>query len=106
MKDIFSYIINKIINQTSERIKQLENNEYTFHLSLYRAFGLLINYFCFYYSLNTKCNLFESIQYFKKICFKSLDECETFSNILLNDYFKFFGFILGIKIHFSTIIFH
>ena len=97
MKDIFIYIINKIINQKSEGIKQLEYNEYSFHLSLYRAFGLMINYFCFNYSLNNKCNLIDSIHYFKNNFFKSLEECETFTNILLSDYFKFFGFIFGIK---------
>ena len=38
IKDIFKYIINKIINQESEGIKILEKDEYSFHLSLYRAF--------------------------------------------------------------------
>jgi hypothetical protein len=47
IKDIFKYITNKIINQESEGILTLEKDEYTFHLGLYRSFGLIINYFCF-----------------------------------------------------------
>ena len=97
IKEIFKYIINKIINQKSEQIKQIEKNEYSFHLGLYRCFGLLINFFCFNFSLKNKCNLFESIQYFKKSYFNSLEELERFINIIINDYFKFFGFISGIK---------
>ena len=97
IKDIFKYIINKIINQESEGIKILEKDEYSFHLSLYRAFGLLINYFCFYYSLKNKCTLFDSIQFFKKNFFESEIQLINLTDIILTDYFKFFGFISGIK---------
>ena len=96
LKEIFIYIINKIINQESEGIEPLSKEEYTFHLGLYRCFGILINYFCYYYSFNNNFSIYESIQIFKKNFFDSEKKLEIFVNILLNDYFKLFGFISGI----------
>ena len=97
VKDIFKYIINKIIHQDLEGVRQLNKNEYTFHLGLYRCFGYLINYFCFYYSIKNKCSIFNSIQFFIKNFFESENQMENFTEIIINDYFKFFGFISGIK---------
>jgi len=97
IKDIFKYLINKIINQEAEGIKQLKTNEYTFHLGLYRCFGLMMNYFCFNYALNHNCSIYESIQIFIKNVFESENQVQIFTNLLINDYFKFFGFISGIK---------
>ena len=97
IKEIFEYIINKIINQKSEGIKQLKENEFSFHLTLYRCFGLLINYFCFNYAFYNKCSIIESISYFKKNFFKSQNEIKILTDIILNDYFKLFGFIGGTK---------
>ena len=95
LKDIFKYIINKIINQKKEGIKVLNENEYTYHLGLYRCFGLLLNSFCFNYAFNNKCTLIESIQFFKKTFFESTNEVENLVDIILKDYFKLFGFIAG-----------
>ena len=97
IKEIFRYLINKIINQEAEGIKQLKTNEYTFHLGLYRCFGLMMNYFCFNYAINNNCSIYESIQIFIKNIFISENEVQIFTNLLINDYFKFFGFISGIK---------
>ena len=97
IKDIFKYLIYKITNQESEGIKQLKEKEYSFHLCLYRCFGLLINFFCFYNSFNNKCSLFSSIQFFIKIIFESENQSEKLINIILHDYYKFFSFISGIK---------
>ena len=97
IKEIFKYLINKIINQASEGIQQLKNDEFSFHLGLYRCFGLLINYFCFYYSLNNKSTILYSIEYFKKLFFESQNQLENLIDIILNDYYKLFGFLSGIK---------
>ena len=94
-KDIFQYIINKIINQ--EGIKQLKENEFSFHLALYRCFGLILNYFCFYYAFYNKCNIIESINFCKKNFFKSEKEINLLVDIILIDYYKLFGFISGGK---------
>ena len=97
LKETFRYLINKIINQEAEGIKQLKTNEYTFHLGLYRCFGLMMNFFCFNYALNNNCSIYESIQIFIKNMFISENEVQILSNLLINDYFKFLGFISGIK---------
>ena len=97
LKDIFKYLINKILNQEKEGIIQLKEDEFTFHLGLYRCFGIYINSFCFNYSFNNKCTLIESIEYFKKTFFVSKNEIEIFVDLLLKDYFKLFGFIAGSK---------
>ena len=98
-KEIFAYIINKIINQKKEGIEQLNKDEFSFHLGLYRGFGLLLNFFCFDYSLNNNCSLLNSIEYFRN---KVLDEenknkLDEVIKIILDDYFKLFAFVSGIK---------
>ena len=98
LKEIFKYLINKILYQEKAGVKQLKNDEYSFHLSLYRCFGLLINYFCFYYAFNNKCSLYDSAQFFKKNFFESYNQIETFTDIIIKDYFRFFGFVSGTKI--------
>ena len=95
-KEIFKYLINKILNQEKEGIKQLKEDEFSFHLCLYRAFGLCINYFCFNYAIKNNCTLIDAIDFFKKL-FESEEELELLVDILMKDYFKLFGFISGIK---------
>ena len=97
IKDIFKYIINKIINQEKEGVKQLRDDEYSYHLGLYRCFGLLLNGFCFNYAFNNNCTLVQGIQYFKKSFFESQNQVDILVDILLKDYFKLFGFIAGAK---------
>ena len=97
IKEIFKYIMNKIINQKLEGIQQLNNDEFSFHLGLYRCFGLLINYFCIYYAFNNNCNIINSIEFFKHNFFESKNQLENVIDIILYDYCKFFGFISGIK---------
>ena len=99
-KDIFRYIINKILNQQKEGIKQLNEDEYTYHAGLYRCFGMIINSFCFNYSLNNKSTLIESIQFMIKNFFESQEEVEELVDIILKYYFKLFGFIAGGKNNF------
>ena len=97
IKEIFNYLINKIINQKSEEIPQLQKDEFSFHLGLYRCLGLLINYFCFYYAFNNDSNIINSIEFFKQNFFESKNQLQSLIDIILNDYFKLYGFISGIK---------
>ena len=94
-KEIFKYLINKIINQKSEGIKQLKNDEYSFHLSLYRCFGLLINFFCFNYAMRNKSTLIKAIEFLKNYFFKTKNDIEVLVDKILYDYFRFFGFLAG-----------
>ena len=97
IKDFLSYLIKKILNQEKEGIKQLKDDEFSFHLGLYRCFGIIMNAFCFNYSFNKNCSLMDSVKYFKDNFFESKEEVEKFINIILKDYFKFLGFIAGAK---------
>ena len=61
LKDIYGYIIYKILNQEKEGIKQLKENEFSFYIILYRIFGIFLNGFCFNYSFINSCTILESI---------------------------------------------
>ena len=95
-EEIFKYLIYKIMNEEKEGIKQLKENEFSFHLCLYRCFGLLINYFCFNYSIKNNCTLMKSIEYFKNF-FDSKEEIELFVDKLIKNFFMLLGFIGGIN---------
>ena len=97
IKEFITYLINKILNQEKEGIKQLEDDEFSFHLGLYRCFGIIMNAFCFYYSFNKNCSLMDSVNVFKENFFSSKEQVEQFINIIIKDYFKLFGFIAGAK---------
>ena len=100
LKEIYKYIICKILNQEKEGIKQLKENEFSYHLSLYRTFGVFMNAFCFNYSLSNNCTILESVNYFKNNFFENQEQVEKFVDIIIKDYFKYFGFIFGIKNNF------
>ena len=94
-REIFNYIINKILNQEKQGIKKLQEDEYSIFLSLYRCFGLLINSYCFNYAMKYKSTLIGAIQFFKNIFFSSKNDAELLVNKILYDYFRFFGFLAG-----------
>ena len=97
IKDIFDYFMKKIINQKAEGIKQLEEKEFSFHLTLYRFFAIFLNTFILKHSLKAGNSFFESINYIKTKLFNSKEEIEKVVDIIIFDYFKFFGFITGIR---------
>ena len=97
IQDIFDYLINKILNQDLGGIKKLKQNEFSFHLTLYRFFGIFLNYFILNYSLDNNKNIFDAIEYIKTKLFKSKEEMQKVIDLIIDDYFKMFGFILGIR---------
>ena len=97
IKEISFYLINKILNQKKEGIKQLEKNEYSFHLTLYRFLGNYINFFCFNYANVNKCTIFDAIEFAKNNFFNSKNDINKFIKIILEDYFKMFGFLTAIR---------
>ena len=97
LKEIYTYIIYKILNQKKEGVNQLEANEFSFLQPLYRSFGVFMNGFCFNHSFLNNCTIMESINFFKKNFFDSQEQIENLVDIILKDYFKLFGFIAGTK---------
>ena len=97
VKILFDCLIKKIINQKEEQIKQLNENEYSFHLSLYRFLGIFVNYFSFNYAIKNNKSLFDGIEFIKTKLFNSKEEMEKCIDIIINDYFRMFGFITGCR---------
>ena len=95
IKIIFNYFTEAILDQRD--VKILEKNEYSYHLTLYRCFGIFLNIFCFNYSLINKINIIDSINIIKNKLFNSKDIMQKVIKIILNDYYKMFGFIIGIR---------
>ena len=96
-KNIFEYLINKILNQNLEGIKELKQNVFSFHLTLYRFFGIFLNYFILNYTLNNNKNIMDTIEFIKINFFKSKEEMQKVIDLIIDDFFKMFGFILGIR---------
>ena len=97
IKEIFDYFINKILNQKSEGIKQLEENEFSFHLTLYRFFGIFLNIFILKDAITNNKNIIDSIDHMKNKLFNNNEILQKVIDIIIYDYIKFFGFIAGIK---------
>ena len=95
IKDIFNYFVDKII--FLKKNSKLEKDEYTFHIPLYKFFGVFINNFCLNYALNNNTNLYKAIEFVKSNLFRSKKEMNQIINIILDEYYKFFGFTLGIR---------
>ena len=97
IKITFNVLIKKILNQSLEGIKYLNENEYSFHLSLYRFFGIFLNYLSFNYAINNNKSLYDGIEYIKTKLFNTKEEMEKTIDLIINDYFRMFGFITGIR---------
>ena len=97
IKEIFDYFLKKILNQKDEGIKQLEENEFSFHLPLYRFFGIFLNIIILKKSLRNNKNIIDSIEYVKSKLFNSKEEMQKVIDIVFSDYLKFLGFISGIR---------
>ena len=95
VKIIFDYFIEKIIYK--KELKILKINEFSYHLTLYRTFGIFLNIFCFNYALINKINIIDSIDIIKNKLFGSKDKMQKVIKIILYDYYKMFGFLIGIR---------
>ena len=98
VKEIFNYFIEKIFFLNKN--KKLKEKEFSFHLLIYRIFSGFLNFFCFNFALtnkNNKADINSAIIFVKDILFKSRDEMQKVINIILNDYYKMFGFLIGIR---------
>ena len=96
-----NFIFNKFIEKITEIKRKKDNKEiktYSPFISLYRAFGIFLNRFCFFYAMKNNIDLIEAFNYFKSnfaqmehlnlFLFLFLELITTFSFILYVDKFK------------------
>ena len=95
VKELFNYFIEKITFLNKNKV--LKKDEFSFHIPIYRIFGSFLNFFCFNYALNNKTDINTAIKFIKEKLFSSKDEMENIINIILNDYYQMYGFIIGIR---------
>ena len=95
IKDVFNYFVDKIF--WLKKNNTIGNNEFTYHIPIYKYFGVFINSFCFNYALNKGTDYINAIEYIKNNLFRSKKEMNQIIQIILEEYCKFFGFVIGIR---------
>ena len=98
IKELFKYFIEKIIYLHNNKV--LNKDEFSFHLLIYRIFSCFLNFFCFNYAMNKDTDINSAIMFIKNELFSSKEEKEELQNvinIILDDYYKMYGFIIGIR---------
>ena len=100
-KEGFNFIFNKFIEKIIEIKRKKENKEiktYSPFISLYRAFSIFLNRFCFFYAIKNNVDLIEAFNFFVSnfpqmggsnlFLFLFQELIKTFSFILYVDKFK------------------
>ena len=87
VKTLFEYFSDIIVNK---KFKQLNDNEFSFHYSLYRGFSIFLNRYCFHYINSIKSN---DINDGYKNAIKYITNFKTFGEIILKDLFKILGYM-------------
>ena len=89
-KELFIYFGSKF---SIQRYRVLQRNFYSFHIILIRGFSMLLNRFCFCYSINNNKSMFDAM----KVVMSFIPNFNTVFEILIHETMKFFGFILSIE---------
>ena len=92
IKYIFDKIITKLIDYKNYKDSLLDKT-FSPHISLIRFYSILLNKFCFHYSLNNNCDLLDSFQYFQNLYPKS----KELNLFLFKELITYFGFIIAQK---------
>ena len=85
VKEVFSHFSKKINNKKYI----IQEDEYTFHIPLYRAFSIFLNRYCFYYAHTNNSDLFQGLQSAIKL-FPNHKDC---FKIMIESIYKVFGYI-------------
>jgi len=75
---------------TNKRTKQIKDDEYSFHSTLYRGFAIFLNKYCFHYIDSIKS---QDINDAFKNSIKYIKNFKQFGEIIIKDILKTFGFI-------------
>ena len=87
IKNIFSYFDEKI---SQKAYKNLTEDEYSYHISLFRGFSIFLNRYCFFYAINNKSDIIKGCEYIKNNkLMPNYDQC---FHILFSEMSKLFRF--------------
>ena len=86
VKEVFVYY-SKIIQKKTKN--ELADNEYTFHITLYRGFSMFLNRYCFYEANKHNTDIFKSLQNVGKL----MPDFHKCSEKMIKSIYKVFGFI-------------
>ena len=90
------FIFNKLITKIKEykTIKESSNKKtFTPHIVCIRYYTIILNRFCFHYSIKNNCDLIDSFKYFQDI----IPESKDINSFLFIELINFFGFIISQK---------
>ena len=88
VKDVFTYFSKAILKKIK---KKLDYNEYSFHITLFRAFSIFLNRFCYYQANKFNSDIFSCVQEVPKL----MPDFKKCSQIMIKGIYKIFGFIAG-----------
>ena len=86
---LFKNFSEAIINNDNNS-NNLKKDEYSFHYSLYRGFSIFLIRYCYHY---INYNNIDDINEGFKEAMKYIPNFKTFGEIIINNYFKLFGYI-------------
>ena len=87
VKEVFAYF-SKVILKNKNKLK---DNEYTFHISIYRAFSIFLNRYCFFEANKNNSNILKSLQNVMTL----MPDFKNCSKIMIKSIYKVFGFVTG-----------
>ena len=89
IKIIFTYFDEKI---TKKAYKNLTEDEYSYHISLFRGFSIFLNRYCFFYATKNNVDITKGCEYIKKNgLMPNYDECCKILFSELSKLFRFFA---------------
>ena len=94
VKAIFAYFTKKIKNPKIV----LKEDEYTFHITLYRAFSIFLNRYCFHEANKNNTDILKSLQN----VYKLMPDFLKCSKEMIKSVYKVFGFITACEEGFFT----
>ena len=95
VKEVFVYF-SKVIQKRSKN--ELEADEYTFHITLYRAFSIFLNRYCFHEANKNNSNILATLQNVVKL----MPDFIKLSKKMVKSIYKVFGFITACQEEFFS----
>ena len=88
VKEVFTYFSKVILKKNK---KALKDDEYSFHIPIYRAFSIFLNRYCFFEANKNNTNILKSLQ----SAITLMPDFKNCSKIMIKSIYKVFGFVTG-----------